>query len=550
VADILKSDGDEIESPSTRLVRLERAPAPRTPQKKIRLTNILILLFGALVVAGGGLAIGWYVLNMGTVTRDRYAQVREKVENAAALDEKVVLLQSFLQENPQTPHAAAIKYQIAQFRTRIEEIEYEQTILQVSSLPVNESYEDKAIMLYGDFLEKYPETQFQERIATAIRDTKQLVDQFYYEELVKAARLDFTQRLHVYKRYLSRFPEGRFKRDVDQLTEAIGRQHLDHLKSESLACDQKQRWESCIVSIDGFIADFDATPLGREAELFKAVLQDKQDLAVLKKFEADCGNDYIKAHQAYREYLKQNPQSSQKAAVEKELSRLGKQLQLQQQWQSTKAQALDSRVGLFQRIRQLDRYLREHLSGPYAAEAQDLMNQLESQRAAVILKSRTEAARQEEKTRLQRQNEEKAQHRLKIQQMRRELEHQLSGSERYHLNGDLVIDQSTRMTWTLLDSQQELGGCLTYPAALEYIQNLSTRLPGNFRLPTASELAGLYKQKPFFPASGADWYWSSEAYARGYHSVADVVTSKPETIFQRDYRRQDQCGAVRAVLVK
>jgi len=34
-------------------------------------------------------------------------------------------------------------------------------------------------------------------------------------------------------------------------------------------------------------------------------------------------------------------------------------------------------------------------------------------------------------------------------------------------------------------------------------------------LPTASELAGIYKSKPFFPTSGAEWYWTSDVYAKG-----------------------------------
>jgi hypothetical protein len=66
-------------------------------------------------------------------------------------------------------------------------------------------------------------------------------------------------------------------------------------------------------------------------------------------------------------------------------------------------------------------------------------------------------------------------------------------------------------------------------------------------LPTASELAGILKQAPFFPASGAEWYWSSESYAKGFHTVANIVSAKQETIYTREFRKISECGSVRAV---
>jgi hypothetical protein len=535
---------------SKRLVRLERASAPQV-SKRSRFTTFFMMLSGIVLVAGCGLAIGWYVVNSGAFASDPYGQVRAKVGRTEILEQKIELLQSFLSGNPETEHAQEIRLQIVQFQTRLEENDFERMILQISSLPVDIAYEQEAVSLYGGFVEKYPQSRFYQRISTAVRDTRQLVDRYYYEDPARAARFDFGHRLKIYRQYLALLSHDRHRSELETLILSMGRRHLEFLNSESVSCEQQQRWDACLANYESFIAQVDDSVLIQEAESLRKAFQDKRDLALLRELEAASGNDYYKVYQAYREYLIRNPHSTQLAAIEKEIARLDTHVQLQRQWMAVRTQALDRQIGLPERVHLLDRYLRQHQSGPYAPDAQALMSHLELERLSANRQSHEEARRQAESLRLQREAEQKAQQQLKAQAMRRELEQQLSGSKRYQVNADGTFnDRTSGLTWSLLDSQQELGVCLTYPDSRQYLQSLSSRTRGPWRLPTAGELAGIYKQVPFFPGSDAEWYWTSEAYVRGHHSVVDVVTAKPETVFQREHRRQDQCGAVRAVLAK
>ncbi|MFZ1985989.1 MAG: DUF1566 domain-containing protein, partial [Desulfatitalea sp.] len=479
---------------------------------------------------------------------DKYYSLAAQVERAEELDQKIKLLQDFLQANPQTPHAGEIKTQVDHLLQSKEDRDLDQTILKISSLPVDEQYEQKAISLYGDFLEKYPKSRYQQRIVTSIGDIKNLVDQYYYEELKRAARMDFSQRLQVYKSYLKRFPGGRYQGDVDILINEMGQQHLNYLKIEDAKCEQTQRWEPCVQRYDSFIAEFQGTPLAEAGHKMLAELQDKRDLVQLRKLKDEAGNDFEKVTQAYRDYLDSHPQSTQKQVLETELASLSQNLATQRQWKAVQAYATNPNNGLFERIQKLDRYLRDNISGPYARDAQELMSQLESQRQMSLQQRKIEARKQEEQARIQRDRDKRAQQQQRTAQLRSELTRQLSASPRYQVNADGTFsDSTTGLTWSLLDSYQELGGCSDYASAQQYIQTLQTGGHVDWRLPTASELAAVCKQKPYFPKTGAEWYWSSEAYVRGYHNVADVVTAKPETVFQRQHRRQDECGAVRAV---
>ena len=119
---------------------------------------------------------------------------------------------------------------------------------------------------------------------------------------------------------------------------------------------------------------------------------------------------------------------------------------------------------------------------------------------------------------------------------------------RFLSNGDgTVTDSHTGLMWTLLDSHLDLGKSLNYKSAISYVSNLQTGGYDNWRFPTISELARIYKNKPFFPSSGAAWYWSSQAYVDGFHERAIILTSKQENIFKKKYKLQNEFGAVRAV---
>jgi hypothetical protein len=173
---------------------------------------------------------------------------------------------------------------------------------------------------------------------------------------------------------------------------------------------------------------------------------------------------------------------------------------------------------------------------------------LENQLKATQSQRQRRAQELEEQARIRKEKELAAQNEQRVTQISAQVTIQLANSTRYRPNGDgTVTDSATGAMWSLLDSHQELNGCITYESALAYVKTLRRGGHTDWRLPTAGELAALYKKEPFFPASGAQWYWTSESYVKGFHTVVDVVTAEPEAVFQRESRTQDQCGAVRAI---
>jgi hypothetical protein len=530
-----------------RLVQLERAPTPRAPRKRV---SILTIAISAIVVAALTAAVyvaSVHVLNNKT-QEENFEKLIQQVDAVTNLEQKIRLLQAHLQANPASPHANTIQDKIKTVQNAIEDRDFEQTTLKVSALPVDEQYEKKAVELFEAFLEKHPDSRLMPQINQAISEIKNLIDQYYYEELKYAARLDFNERLRIYRQYLSRFPEGRYRNDVDTLIDEMGRKYLKYLVSEEEQCEQKKRWDPCIANYDNFIEAYKARPAAKTAMEAKNLLIAKRDYQNLLKESAEAGNDYLKILSMYQNYLESYPHNPHQEAIDKEIQLLNQRISLQKKWITVRNYANDPSKSLFDRIQKVDRFVRANRSSPYISDAEALMAALESQRRAALRTNQLQAQKQQQLVQAQREREELAKRQARVKQLSAQLNSQLSNSPRYHPNGDgTVTDRVTGLMWTLLDSRQELGGCLTYAAALQYVASLNHGAVNDWRLPSASELASIIKQAPYYPGSDAQWYWSSEAYVKGYHSVADVVTADNESVFQREHRLQSECGAVRAV---
>ncbi len=533
--------------PPKRLVRLERAPDPRTPRKKLRLVYLFAIALGVVIIAGSVMVVGLHIINKRS-ERDQWEQIGKMAERLPSLEKKQTFLKNFLETNPHTSYTKEIQSQLDQITRKIEEQEFDKITLKVSSLPVDENFERTAVELYGNFMQTYPDSAFSKEITSAITDIKTLVDQYYYEELKRAARMDLHERLDVYNHYLKQFPEGRYQEDVKVLINEMGERHLDYLKAEDSKCEQNQRWETCVQRYQKFIANFDGLPLAKEAQRSMKALEDKRDLVQLRKLKDEAQNDYLKALKAYQTYLAEHPETTQKKAIEQTLAELNQKLGLQRKWQAVRSYATSSKSSLFERIQRVDRYLKANSSGPYAGEARELMDELEGQRHSALRRNQVEEEKMAARERIRLEEEKRSQQLQHVRQLQRQLERELKNSKRFQTNGNgTTTDQTTGKTWALIDSYDELGGCINYQDAKRYAHSLVLGGHRDWRLPTANELAAIYKQTPFFPQTDAKWYWTADAYARGYHSVADVVTSKPETLFEREHRKQDACGAVRAV---
>jgi hypothetical protein len=177
------------------------------------------------------------------------------------------------------------------------------------------------------------------------------------------------------------------------------------------------------------------------------------------------------------------------------------------------------------------------------------MRKLQIERFEAFQKRKTEENGRQQEVLLKQKQESIRQEKERIKRLIDRVTAQLSQSGgRFVVSKDgTVKDTRTGLTWCVLDSHLDLNRCFDYSAARDYVEKLKTGGHTDWRLPTVSELAGIYKSQPAFPGTGVEWYWSSETFVSGYKKQAAIVTTKAESRFKERYAELDKCGAVRAV---
>lgn len=512
-----------------------------------RQTKLLIVL-GVVIVFALGVTFGGKLLRKRSIDR-RYDRLLSELAATKELDAQVVMLLQYINANPNDAHLGELEARLKDTNAEIEKRAYEKTVADVGKLQIDENYEDKALSLYTAFLAQYPQSDYAEKINESIGKINRVLGAAAFEDLRKITSGDFLERYAAYHGYLEKFPQSTKRAEVERMIENLALEFYHAIEKRRVVCDEQRAWDACIAECDRFLSALGDTAIAENVRALRTDMQDKEALAKLTANVARVGDNYTQAKKMYVDFLNKNPNTSQKAVIHRRIDALDADLNRQAVWKQTAAYAADTRHDIFSRIERLDAYIDEHGKSPYVSAARKLREQLEPQLQSALRMQRAESARRKVLASKQAEADRRAEDAERIRRLQNQVARQLTpvaGRYADNRNGT-VTDRVTGLTWCLLDSQLALGRCFSYDAAKSYVAHLDTGGYTDWRLPTAGELAALYKNSPYFPDTGAAWYWTSETFARGYHRVVDVVTSVPESVFKRISKNEESCGAVRAV---
>ena len=508
-------------------------PEKRFPRVALRIAGMVIIL-----------ALGVFFTTQMMKTRQikaEYESVLAQLEEQNSPDDQKVLLQFYINSHEPSKYTLDAEQRLQAIDQLVEEDAFNIIMGEVEKLPLDENYEEAATALYEEYLALYPDGVHASEIQEKIYDIPVLIDDIDYKKLQTAVKLNYNNRIQAYMGYLVKHPTGRHKSEVEGLIADMSEDYYAQLMKEIPGCDRQGKWDDCIILSNNFLKYFKNNYRAEEIEQIKLEMEDKQSLAQLMERVKRLGTRYEAAKQILTEYLAENPDTSQANKIKAKIVSIDKKLRVIREWEALVAYTNNPQNSLSARMNQIQRYLLQNASGPYTQKAKYLLAQLNKESNAVrqqqiaAAQSRKLAAIQAEKRRL-------ASERKKVvAQIHR------SGN-RYVANGDgTFTDTKTGLMWSLLDSYAELGRCQNYASSVKYVKGLTTGGHLDWRMPLGSELAGIYKDAPFFPGTGVRWYWTSETFVKGYHKKALIVTSKKERVFKRVQMDLNKCGAIRAV---
>ncbi len=424
----------------------------------------------------------------------------------------------------------------------------------IAELEIDDNYRATAEKLYDGFSRKKENIIFRDYVVMKTKQISVMLEKRDFKKLGVITALPREIRMKMYKKFLEKYPVSKQKQAVRNMIAAVGDEVYIELKKEIQTCNQNNSWEKCIQLSDKFLNTFGGDNRHEEVRNSREQMQEKAEYADLK-FRASAV-DYSVAREMFMNYMKNNPDSTLKKEARFEISRLNRKIDFKSKWTETYKYCTNMELLLPQRLKELEDYIERDYSGLFAKESSALLKKLkleekqkkmkqykydkarrEKVRLEKIQAEKDRIAKEKEDARLAVLKKERHEKRLKIESERMT---QLLGkaTKRFKVNADrTVTDTETSSTWSIIDSSIETGECVNYEQARDFVKNLRTGGYKDWRLPDTSELAVIYNRQPYFPSSGAEWYWTSEIIDEAMIGGGKAVVFFPDkkNVFKKIY---------------
>lgn len=434
----------------------------------------------------------------------------------------------------------------------------------ISALSLDDQYKEKAMGYYDGFLKERWGTFLEDYVKEKLVEIPKNLEAYEFKKLAVMEKLSRRDRMNAYKSFMLTYPESKNKQVVQNLIAALSDDSYAELTEASIACSRQSRWDSCIRMCDAFIRDFSDDPRAQSVAESRKKMMDRLELQNMKS--RAVAMDYDSAKKMFIDYLGSNIDSTVKNEIREQIANLNQKIELQAKWEETSSYCRNSQIDVYQRIRELKDYMDRDAPGIFKRDAEALMRDLKKEervgqaRMAESLREREENARyakvQAERDRVLQERE-----RIRSGESKRKAREQKLGEEarrmarvlgdsngRFRANSDkTVTDSRTGLVWCLVDSYSSDDGCMDFESARDYVRSLNVGGYRDWRLPDTGELAMLYNSKPYFPSSGASWYWTLRSSSEAWNDRAAVFYPDRKDVFEQVYKNKSDCGFVHAV---
>jgi hypothetical protein len=513
------------------------------PFRKYVFVSVFICL--AIGAAAWGSLMGVEYLE----AKKQYSLLVEQLEKEPDLARKETMLNNFIVSRNQGAFSKGARDKLLEIQNKKDDAFYKEILEKVKALPLTDDYDVKAKELYDLYLGKFPLGKNTDNIKKNIEALPEMVEESQYKKLVATLWESKEKKIDGYKQFLHYHPQGKHREEVELFLVLEIEEQYEKIQQKRKDCDMKEDWTPCIEQCDRFLSLFEKTYRTDELKQTRDSMRAARDLKQLHDNAKNLEPDHRAIKNLYADYLLQNPGSPQKEEIQKEIANRQKLMEEADHFRIIRAASNDAGRSFIDRIRELDQYIDQDPTGPYADEARKIRDRLRNERLEYDRKNRMATERRRQEATLQLNQLGKQQQTAIMNREILNIKSRLGdASHIYAFNDDgTFTDKRTGLTWCVLDSTVVLGKCLNYDEALQYVNSLTTGGKTRWRLPTFSELAGIYKQEPFFPSESSKWFWTIEKVIKGYHEMVGIVTAGQETVFQRQYVPVKECGAVHAV---
>jgi hypothetical protein len=276
----------------------------------------------ALIFCGLGLKV--YLSRARQLELD-YKAVLAKVETTIPLENKLYLLQEYLQENSKSKFARNTEQVITDIQKQMVKLDLASAEKEANLLIQNGDLE-QAVALYEKLENKFLKSGLSGQILQKKKEVSVLLDKRAYETLIRLSEGKGSERITLYLDFLKTHPTSAQRPQVEKLISEMSDEFYIYTEKQILENGKLDNWRKCLSIIQQYIDIFPYSEHTGVLKKYQALCEeeiiDADAFANLLKRGEALGENYDQAIKIYTDYLASYPHTRAKNKISQEIERV------------------------------------------------------------------------------------------------------------------------------------------------------------------------------------------------------------------------------------
>ncbi len=316
-------------------------------KKEKRKKTLLVGLIAGLVLMGLVVVIATYFSSVQKIQdKTAYMNLTNLAEKTKDPRKRVILYKNFLNKYPKSQFAPAVRRKLHELPRIIDKTDFQKALEEEKK-----AGDDlvKAKLALEHYLKIHPHGLYRKDIKKALQRLHERMDERSYQQALAAcdkAGEKYEECQKHLEAYLKKYPEGRYKEEVEQKLASIPDLIFERSMKEIQAYEKNNDFKKALFLIEKNTERFGNDP-AKKAKLEQVKKRcfdglDKQDYEIAQKKAKEAAGNFDKVEAAYRDYIGQHPEGNYVLSAREALQEIEKQrLELKKKHALLEAQKKD-----------------------------------------------------------------------------------------------------------------------------------------------------------------------------------------------------------------
>jgi hypothetical protein len=298
--------------------KVETPPKKRKPLPKKR-----IAIAAGVVLMIGGLVAFYFIYSQTKATA--YQKTVAQALKHRNLEKRMSIWQAYIKTGPSGPYAEKATETVNRLKESIEARDFKASVEEAQKHIKNNDF-NKAAASYDKFISKHRNGMHSADAQRLRSNIPALEEDYDFKQLQAIDVNDVDGRADAYLGYLAKHGSGKNRTKVNDMLIELHEPFYQHTQKALKRCRQAEDWPKCLQLCNRFLTiypdQYRSIEVHRELKKYQQFNQDTVEWEAILAQAETLGDDYQQIKALYIDFLEDNPNTSVKPKIQKEIESL------------------------------------------------------------------------------------------------------------------------------------------------------------------------------------------------------------------------------------